>query len=226
MVIVKKKNGKLRVCIDFTDLNKSCQNDPFPLPHIDKLVDATAGHQLMSFMDAFSSYNQILMHPEDQEWTSIMTSRGIYCYKVMPFGLKNAGSTYQRLVNMMFAGQIGQTMEVYIDDMLVKSLEAEDHISHLQQAFSNLRKYNMKLNPDKCSFGVSSGKFLGYIVTHRGIKPNPEKIRVIQLIPSPRNVKEVQKLTVRMAALSRFISRLSDKFHAFFGTLKNPKYFH
>lgn len=140
VVVVRKKNGKWRVCIDFTDLNKYCPKDPFPLPHIDKLVDATAGHQLMSFMDAFSGYNQILMHLDDQEKTSFMTSRDIYCYKVMPFGLKNADSTYQRLVNMMFADQIGQTMEVYIDDMLVKSLEAEDHISHLQQAFTTLRR--------------------------------------------------------------------------------------
>ena len=138
VVVVKKKNGKWRVCIDFTDLNKSCPKDPFPLPHIDNLVDATARHQLMRFVDAFSGYNQILMHPEDQEKASFMMSRGIYCYKVMPFGLKNAGSTYQRLVNMMFANQIVQTMEVYIDDMLVKSLEAEDHIFHLQQAFSTL----------------------------------------------------------------------------------------
>ena len=123
VVVVKKKNGKWRVCIDFTDLNKSCPKVPFPLPHIDKLVDATAGDQLMSFMNAFSGYKQILMHPEDQEKTSFMTSRGIYSYKVMPFGLNNAESTYQRLVNMMFADQIRRTMEVYIDDMLVKSLE-------------------------------------------------------------------------------------------------------
>ena len=136
IVVVKKKNRKWRVCIDFTNLNKSCPKDPFTLPHIDKLVDATAGHQLMSFMDAFSGYNQILMHSEDQEKTPFMTSRGIYCYKVMPFGLKNARSTYQRLVNMMFADQIGRTKEVYIDNMLIKSLEAEDLISHLQQAFS------------------------------------------------------------------------------------------
>ena len=107
VVVVKKKNGKWRVCIDFTKLNKSSPKDLFPLPHIDKLVDATAGHPLTSFMDMFSGYNQILIHPEDQEKTSFMTSRGIYCYKVMPFGLKNAGSTYQRLVNMMFADQIG-----------------------------------------------------------------------------------------------------------------------
>ena len=140
-----------------------------------------------------------------------MTSIGIYCYKVIPFGLKNTGSTYQLLVNMMFADQIGRTMEVYIDDMLVKSLEAEDHISHLQQAFSTLQKCNMKLNPAKCSFGVSSGKFLGYIVTHRGIEANTEQIRVIHSIPCPMNIKEVQKLTGRMAAQSRFIFRLSDK---------------
>ena len=119
MVVDKKKNEKWRVCVDFTDLNKSCPKDPFPLPHIAKLVDEIAGHPLMSFMDAFSGYIQILMDPEDQEKTSFMTSRGIYCYKVMPFGLKNVGSTYQRLVNMMFANQIGRTMEVYIDDMLV-----------------------------------------------------------------------------------------------------------
>ena len=109
--------------------------------------------------------------------------------------------------------------------MLVKSLEAEDHISHLQQPFSTLQKYNMKLNPAKCSFGVSSGKFLGYIVTHRGIEANPEQIRAIHLIPSPTSVKEVQKLTGRIEALSRFISRLSNKSQGFFGTLKNPKDF-
>ena len=109
--------------------------------------------------------------------TSFMTSIGIYCYKVIPFGLKNVRSTYQRLVNMMFAYQIGQTMEVYIDDMMFQSLEAEDHISHLQQAFSTLRKYNMKLNPAKCSFGYSSGKFLGFIVTRRGIEAIQSKSR-------------------------------------------------
>ncbi|XP_013624604.1 PREDICTED: uncharacterized protein LOC106330724 [Brassica oleracea var. oleracea] len=116
-------------------------------------------------------------------------------------------------------------MEVYINDMLVKSLEAEDHISHLQLAFSALQKYNMKLNPAKCSFGDGSGKFLGYIVTQWGIEANPEQIRAIHSIPSPRNVKEVHKLTGRMAALSKFISRLSNKSQAFFVTLKNPRDF-
>ena len=122
VVVVQKKNRKWCVCIDFTDLNKVCPKDSFPLPYIYMLVDATAGHEMLSFMDAFSGYNQILMHPDDQEKTSFITERGIFCYKVMPFGLKNAGATYQRLVNKMFHDLLGRTMEVYIDDMLVKSL--------------------------------------------------------------------------------------------------------
>ena len=129
------------------------------------------------------------MHPNDQEKTSFITDRGTYCYKVMPFGLKNAGATYQRLVNRMFAAQLGKTMEVYIDDMLVKSLKAEDHINHLQQTFDLLRKYNMKLNPEKCTFGVQSGKFLGYLVSKRGIEANPSQIKAVLDIPSPKCVK-------------------------------------
>ena len=161
-MVVKKKNGKWRVCIDFMDLKKACPcpKDSFPLPHIDMIVDATTSHEHLSFMDAFSRYNQILMHLNNQEKTTFITKRGIYYCKVMPFGLKNAGAIYQWLVNRMFAEHLGDTMEVYIDNMHVKSLMAEQYLDHLSQAFTVLRKYNMKLNPAKCSFGVSSGKFL------------------------------------------------------------------
>ena len=225
VVIVRKKNSKWRVCINFTDLNEACPKDSFPLPHIDMLVDATAGHELLSFMDAFSGYNQILMHPDDQEKTAFITERGIFCYKVMPFGLKNAGATYQRLVNKMFADYLGDTMEVYIDDMLVKSLLAEQHLDHLRQAFEVLQKYGMKLNPTKCSFGVTAGKFLGYMVTQRGIEANPDQIRSIMNIQSPACIRDVQRLTGRVAALSRFISRSSEKCHLFFSTLRKSKDF-
>ncbi|KAG7552073.1 Integrase catalytic core [Arabidopsis thaliana x Arabidopsis arenosa] len=209
-VVVKKKNGKDRVCIDFTDLNKACPKDSFPLPHIDRLVESTAGNELLTFMDAFSGYNQIMMDPEDQEKTSFTTDRGTYCYKVMPFGLKNAGATYQRLVNKMFHEHLGKTMEVYIDDMLVKSLKKEDHIKHLEECFEILNRYQMKLNPAKCTFGVPSGEFLGYIVTKRGIEANPNQINAFLNMPSPKNFKEVQRLTGRIAALNRFISRSTD----------------
>ena len=195
VVLVKKANGKWRLCIDFTDINRACPKDSFPLPRIDLIVDATAGHELLSFMDAFSGYNQISMDPDDQEKTSFFTGQGTYCYCVMPFGLKNAGATYQRLVNKMFQKQIGTTMEVYIDDMLVKSTTAELHIVHLSEAFQILRKYNMKLNPAKCAFRVSTEKFLGFIVNHRGIKANPDKIKVVLDMPSPSGIKEVQRLT-------------------------------
>ncbi|KAJ9553755.1 hypothetical protein OSB04_017800 [Centaurea solstitialis] len=224
-IVVQKKNGKWRVCIDFTDLNKACPKDPFPLPHIDAMVDATAGHELLTFMDAYSGYNQILMHTDDQEKTAFMTDKGIYCYKVMPFGLKNAGSTYQRLVNMMFKEHLGRTMEVYIDDMLVKSERSIDHVAHLKQSFDILRQYKMKLNPTKCSFGVRAGKFLGYLVTQRGIEASPEQDKAITEIQSPRNVKEVQKLTGRVAALTRFISRSLDKCHLFYNVLRKNQGF-
>ena len=109
------------MCVDFTDLNKACLKDSFPLLFIDRLVDASAGHHVLSFMDAFSSYNQIMMDPSDQEKTAFITEKGLYCYKVMPFGLKNAGATYQRLVNKVFANKISRSMKVYVDDILVKS---------------------------------------------------------------------------------------------------------
>ena len=211
VVLVKKTNGKWRLCIDFTDINKACPKDSFPLPRIDLIVDATAGHELLSFMDAFSGYNQISMDPSDQEKTSFVTAQGTYCYRVMPFGLKNAGATYQRLVNRMFQKQIGATMEVYIDDMLVKSTAAGLHITHLSETFQILKDYNMNLNPAKCAFGVSAGKFLGFIVNHRGIEANPDKIKALLDMPSPTGIKQVQRLTGRIAALSRFVSRASDK---------------
>ena len=119
-VVVKMKSGKWRVCVDFTDLNKACPKDSFPLPKIDQMIDATAGHDRMSFLDAYRGYHQIPMYRPDEEKTAFITPRGIYCYKVMPFGLKNTGATYQRLVTMMFQAQLGKTMEVYIDDMVVK----------------------------------------------------------------------------------------------------------
>ena len=119
----------------------------------------------------------------------------------MPFGLKNAEATYQRLVNRMFQKQIGTSMEVYIDNMLVKSTTAELHIAHLVEAFQILKKYNMKLNPAKCAFGVSSGKFLGFIVNNQGIEANPDKIKVVLDMPPPSNIKEVQRLTGRIVAL-------------------------
>ena len=165
VVVVPKKGNKWRVCVDYTDLNDACPKDSFPLPRIDQIMDASAGHGMLSFLDAYSGYHQIPMHPPDTEKTSFITPHGLYCYNVMPFGLNNVGATYQRLVTKMFQPFLGSTMEVYIDDMLVKSQQHPDHATHLQQAFDILRVYGMKLNPLKCAFGVSAGRFLGFMVT-------------------------------------------------------------
>ena len=220
VVLIKKANGKWWLCIDFIDLNKAYLKDSFPLPRIDLIVDATVGHELLSFMDAFSGYNQISMDPNDQEKTSFVTDRGTYCYRVMPFGLKNARVTYQRLVNRMFQKQIETFMEVYIDDMLVKSIKAELHITHLAEEFQVLRSYNMKLNPAKCAFGVSAEKFLAFTINNRGIEANPDKIKVVLDMLPPSNVKYIQRLIGRIAALSRFVSRASYKCRPFFQVLK------
>ncbi|CAL9006556.1 unnamed protein product, partial [Prunus brigantina] len=220
VLVAKQEKGKWRVCVDYTDLNKACPKDNFPLPRIDQLVDSTSGNQLLSFMDAYSGYNQILMHDDDKAKTSFIIERGTYCYKVMPFGLKNAGATYQRLVNKIFKEQIGKTMEVYMDDMLVKAPRRADHLKNLTEAFSLLRQYRMKLNPSKCTFGVSSGRFLGYLVTQRGIEAHPRQIKAILEMKSPSTVKEIQSLTGRAAALNRFLSRSTDKCKPFFKALK------
>ena len=214
--MVKKKSGKWRVCVNFTDLNKTCPKDPFPMPKINRLVDATVGHPRMSFLDAFQGYHQIPLALDDQEKATFVTLIENYHYKVMPFGLKNAGSIYQRMMTRMFESQLGKNIEIYIDDMVVKSKMVSEHLGDLQTIFEILRKYKLRLNASKCSFGVRSGKFLGYMVTYRGIEVNPDQIKAINNLGSPWNPKEVQKLTEMAAALNRFISRLVDRCRPFF----------
>ena len=143
--------------------SKVCPKDSYPLVQVNVLIDSTTRHQLLSFMDAFSGYYQIKLDEADQEKTSF--SQGLFYYKVMSFGLKNAGATYQRLMNKMFAHQIRRNVQVYVNDMLVKSQKKDDHFDDLKETFDTLRSYNMKLNPNKCAFGVTPGKFLGFMVS-------------------------------------------------------------
>ena len=130
-------------------------------------------------MDAFFGYNQIKMDEEDQEKTLFVTNQGLFCYKVMSFGLKNTGATYQRLMNKMFSHQIGRNVQIYVDDKLVKSRKEDDHLDDLKETFNTLCSYNMKLNLGKCAFRVMAGKFLRFMVSQRGIEVNLNKIQVI-----------------------------------------------
>ncbi|KAM1166366.1 hypothetical protein ACFX2G_026113 [Malus domestica] len=232
VVLVKKNPTKeslllqkvlWRMCVDYTDLSKGCPNDSFPIPLIDRLIDSTAGCELLSFIDVYIRYNQILMNSLDQEHTAFTTDRGLYCYKVMPFGLKNVGVTYQRLVNSMFTEQIGKSMKVYVDDMLVKSKHADQHITNLSETFTILKRYRMRLTPNKCAFGVGSGKFLGFMISQRGIEANPEKIKAILDMKEPVTSKDIQSLTGKVAALTRFISKATNICAPFFKALKGSK---
>ncbi|CAJ2673582.1 unnamed protein product [Trifolium pratense] len=207
VVLVKKSNGKWRMCVDYTDLNRACPKDSYPLPCIDKLVDNSSGFKLLSFMDAYSGYNQIPMAVADRGKTAFMTESGNYYYNVMPFGLKNAGATYQRMMNKVFRAEIGDMLEVYMDDMIVKSHEEIDHTAHLRKVFEQARKHNMRFNPEKCTFGVRAGKFLGFYLTERGIEANPDKCRAFTELPTPSNKKSIQTLNGMLTSLSRFVAK-------------------
>jgi hypothetical protein len=157
------------MCVDYTDLNKACKKDPFRLPQIDQVMDSIASCSLLSLLDCYSGYHQIPLKVEDQIKTSFITSFGAFYYTSMSFRLKSAGATYQRSIQWCLHSQLRRNIEAYIDDVVVKTQKDEGLISDLAETFDNLRKFKMKLNPEKCTFGVPSGKLLGYIVSHRAI---------------------------------------------------------
>ena len=201
IVIVPKKNGKVKICIDFRDLNKATPKDDYPLPSIDLLIDSTTGHAMFSFMDGYSGYNQIKLDARDQSKTSFTTPWGTFCYTVMPFGLKNAGATYQRAMAVIFHDQRRKIMDAYVDDILVKSKEEEDHLEALDQVFKRLILYKLRLNPQKYVFGVESGKLLGFFVSKKGIEVDPAKAKAIIDMPPLTNLKELRSLQGRMQSI-------------------------
>ncbi|GJR56922.1 reverse transcriptase domain-containing protein [Tanacetum coccineum] len=157
--MVKKSDGSWRMCVDFTDLNKACPQDCYPLPEIDWKVESLCGYPFKCFLDAYKGYHQIQMAKDDEEKTAFHISQGVYCYTKMPFGLKNAGATYQRLVDNAFEGQVGRNLEVYVDDLVIKSHTEDELVRDIVETFRALRKINMKLNPKKCTFGATEGMF-------------------------------------------------------------------
>ena len=192
VVPVPKNDGKVRMCVDFRDLNNASPKDDFLLPHIDILVDNTAGHVLLSIMDGFLGYNQIKMDLEDMKKTSFIIPWGTYCYKVMPLGLKNPSATYQCAATTLLRDLIHKEVEVYVDDMIIKSKDREGHISALRKFFERIRFYKLQLNSKKCAFEVTSKKLLGFTVSQRGIEVDPEKIKAIVEMKPLRTEKEIR----------------------------------
>ncbi|GKV04476.1 hypothetical protein SLEP1_g16631 [Rubroshorea leprosula] len=206
-VLVKKANGKWRMCIDYTNLNHAYPKDCYPMPSIDRLIEATSGNERLSLLDAYSWYHQVPMAPEDEEKTSFYAGDEIYFYVMMPFGLKNAGATYQKMVTIVFRAQIGKNLEVYVDDIVVKSQKAEDHLADLDETFNNLRKNKMRLNPAKCIFGVESGKFLDEAISSVLVREEAKQQKPIYYISSVLHRAKLRYPIVEKAALAVILQK-------------------
>ncbi|KAG9454299.1 hypothetical protein H6P81_007203 [Aristolochia fimbriata] len=206
IVLVKKKNGQVRVCVDFRDMNKACLKDDFPLPITELMVDATIGHEALSFLDGLSVYNQIRMDPKDEEVTAFRTPKGIFCYK--------------RAMQNIFDDFLHKSVECYVDDLVVKTKERSDHLLDLRAVFERLRWFQLKMNPLKCAFGVTSSRFLGFVVHHRGIEIGQSKIDAIQKMPEPRNISELKSFQGHLAYIRHFISNLAGRCQPFSHLLK------
>ena len=192
---------------------------------MDRLVDSATNNKVLSLLDAYSRYNQIPIATTDMNKSAFITYDANYFYKVMSFGLKNVGATYQRLMDKVFSHIMGKCVEVYVNDMVVKCPSHHQHAKDLSAIFSALRQYNLRLNPKKCVFGVDRGKFLGFMLTQRGIEANPEKCNAIIEMRSPNNVKEVQCLISRLTAISRFLPKLAEQTQPIIQLLKKSARF-
>ncbi|GJQ91138.1 reverse transcriptase domain-containing protein [Tanacetum coccineum] len=218
--IYKEVESCWRMCVDFKDLNKACPKDGYQLPEIDWKVESLCEYPFKCFLDAYKGYHQIKMAKEDEEKTAFITSQGILCYSKMPFGLKNAGATYQRLVDKAFQKQISRNLKVYVDDLVIKSRTEQEVIRDIEETFKTLSEIDMKLNPKKCTFGMREGTFLRYKVNTDGLKVCPDKLEAVLSLPSPKGLKDVQRLNGKLASLNRFMSTSGEKSLPFFKTLK------
>src|SRR5581483_3630745 len=193
VVLVKKKDGETRFCVDYRKLNKITRKDRHPLPRIDDLLDSFGNSVCFTTLDLASGYWQIEMDPRDKEKTAFITDDGIYEFNVMPFGLTNAPATFQRMMNKAFARIIGKFVVVYLDDLNIFSRNFNEHLVHLREVFERLRNAGLKLKAKKCHFFKQELAFLGHVVSADGVKPDQDKVRAVQEYPAPRNLRELRQ---------------------------------
>ena len=208
IVMVPKKNGKVRICQDFRKLNAATRKDYFPLPFTDSILDAVAGHECYSFLDGFSGYNQVQIAKEDQLKTTFTTDWGTFAYKVMPFGLCNAPATFQRVMTQAFQDELRVSMEIFLDDFCSFSTR-EEHLEKLGRCLDKCAQFGISLNSEKCQFGVPSGKLLGHIVSTAGIATDPDKIKIILDLQIPDTVTGVRIFLGHVSYYRRFIYKFA-----------------
>jgi hypothetical protein len=221
-VPMQKKDGRWRVCMDFRDLNRATPKDKYLMPVAETLINTAAGHKILSFMDGNTGYNQIFMAPEDIHKIAFRVPEvvGLFEYVIMTFGLKNASATYQRAMNYIFHDLIGKVVEIYIDDVVVKSASVEGHLEDVWQVLQRTRRFRLKMNPKKCAFGVSAGQFLGFLVHEKGIEIGLKSQEAVKTMVPPTTKKELQQLIGKINFVRRFISNLSGRIEPFMELVK------
>jgi hypothetical protein len=224
-VLIDKKQGTIRVCTDFHDLNNTCPKENFPMPFIDQIIDDYVGHEALSFMDGFSGYNQIQIHPVDQYKTTFTTPWGTFAYCVMPFGLKNVGATFQWAMTYIFH-DLAKIILAYLDDLTSRSKKHTQHLDDLRIIFQWCCQCNICLNPLKCVFCVTVGRLLGFIVSQSGITVDPLKVQVITEIPPPHNLRQLQSLQGKANFLRCFVPNYAIRAHSFLRLLHHDIPFH
>jgi hypothetical protein len=220
LVPVRKKNGEIRLYVDFLNLNKSSLKDNYPLPKMDHVLEKVVGANRMSMIDGFSGYNQIAMNEQDREKTTFTTPWGTFMYEKMPFGLMNAGATFQRAMDIAFVGERDKFIVIYLDVLMVFSKTDEEHLMHLKQTFEKCHRFGLSLNPKKSHFAMQEGKLLGHVVSKEGIKIDPKRIEAIDTITIPRNIKEIQSFLGKINFLRRFIPNFAEIVKLITGMLK------
>jgi hypothetical protein len=218
-VPVDKKQGTIRVCTDFHDLNKACPKDNYPTPFIDQIIDECTGCEAFSFVDGFSGYNQIQIKPEDQHKTTFICPWGTFAYRKMPFGLKNAAATFQWAMSFVFH-DLQHIVKAYLDDLASRSHKRKDHPTHLRLIFERCRYFQIHLNPNKCSFCITLGRLLGFIISTMGIMVDSLKVEAIVQLPPPRTILQLQSLQGKANFLRHFISNYAEITKGFMHLLK------
>jgi hypothetical protein len=210
VVPTRKKTGEIGLCIDFRNLNKASLKDNYTFPKMDHILQKVVGASKISLLDSFSSYNQVLVHPHDQEKTTFTTPLGTLMYVKIPFGLMNIGDTFQRAMDIAFVDELGRVIILYLADVTVYSKSDKEHLQQIRQVFEKCRKFRISLNPKKNLFGLEEGKLLGHIISKYGIKIDPNIIESIQKVEHPRNIKELQSFIGKINFLRRFIPNLAE----------------
>nr|GEW53554.1 retrotransposon protein, putative, Ty3-gypsy subclass [Tanacetum cinerariifolium] len=188
LVVVKKTNERWKLCVDFTNINKACPKEHHPLPVAEQKVEDPQRHRLKCFLDAYKGYHQITVAERDEEKLAFYIREWVFCYKRLRFGLKNAGATYQKLIDKVFNNQLGRNIEVNANDIVIKSDSEEEMLADIKETLKRLRVIHLSLNPKKCSFGVEEGIFLGHLITKQGFKANPLKVKAISDLQPPKTV--------------------------------------